>query len=122
MITRRPRRNGAWCAASMQTQETGGDLEHALLCLDPGIQRRIRALDLDMDLDLLEIALDVELGLRERAPDLEVALEIVVPGPVAVTPESIARAAIDRRRAAATIRLAPATLDDDWFGGYDEND
>jgi hypothetical protein len=74
-----------------------------------------------------EPELEVELDLYYAYdPDLEVELELVpeppVPshGPRAITPEDVARAAIHARRAAATISVAPAALDDDWFGSFDE--
>jgi hypothetical protein len=55
--------------------------------------------------------------------DLEVELEVMVERPV-LTPVEVARAAIQARRAAATVSLAPetlnASLDDEWFGNFDE--
>jgi hypothetical protein len=88
--------------------------------------------DLEFDREMVvayDADLEVELDLYfAYDPELEVELELVATDAAAlptlvrtaITPEEVARAAIHARRAAATVSLAPETLDDDWFGSFDE--
>jgi hypothetical protein len=63
-----------------------------------------------------ELEVEYELVVARAADDVAPLPSLVR---TVITPEQIARAAIHARRAAATVSLAPDTLDDEWFASFD---